>query len=128
MEETSEELLEVKVIRYKGQAALVESDLTRVSVPRDEVLEESDGKTYVSAEMFDMGIPHGIPFESELPESFRITGADIARELHLAGIWTVEDFDANPRAIQSVVLSACKNILADINGIVRNYKRRRNNS
>ena len=115
-------LVEVKVIRSKGQGTLVEWNdsgrFRRVIIPREEVLEGDDKKDYVNEESLDMGIPYGVNWEARVRKSFIITGAKVAEQLEVSGIWTKEDYEKNPSVVQSAVLGAAREILTELYAIV----------
>ena len=113
----------VKVIRSKGQASLVEWEklgkLKRALIPR-EAITEDHGKFLVAFDDLEMGIPYGVNWESRLREEFVVTGAKIAEQLEVSGIWTKEDYISNPGIVQQAVLAAAKEILAELRVIVHN--------
>ena len=117
-EYAEEELTKVKVLRSKGQASVVEWDESgrtrRTIVPRDVVFESEAGQTYVETESLDMGIPYGADWESRLKKSYIITGAKVAEQLEVSGIWTKEDYDKNPNVAQQAVLGAAREILTEL--------------
>jgi hypothetical protein len=124
MHESSDEyLITVKVIRSKGQVSLVEWDdagrFRRTVVPREEVVEDEDKKTFVSELSLDMGIPYGVNWEARLKKSYVVTGARIAERLEQSGIWTKQDYDANPSVVQQAVLGAAREILTELFAINR---------
>lgn len=116
--------ISVKVIRHKGQAALVEwSDsgrFRRTVVPRESVTEDERKRTFVSESDLSMGIPYGVDWESRLRETFVITGANIAEKLEGSGIWTKEDYIKNPSVVQQSVLAAAQEILRELSAITHN--------
>ncbi|MCK4823408.1 hypothetical protein KA005_47085 [bacterium] len=121
---TDGELIEVNPIRSKGQVTLVKwDDVGRVKqtlVPRNVVLDGDDGKTYVTEESLDMGIPYGVNWEARMRKSFTITSAKIAEQLEVVGIWTKEDYEQNPSVVQQAVLGAAREILTELYAIVHN--------
>ena len=123
IEETEDTLISVKVLRSKGQASVVAWDDSgrhrRTIVPRDTVLEGEDGTTAVQESSLDMGIPYGVDWESRLKNSYIITGAKVAEQLEVSGIWTKEDYEKNPSRVQSAVLGAAREILTELSGIAR---------
>lgn len=122
-----DELQEVTVIRHKGQSALVsyveEGEECRVFVPLVTVSEE-DGKSFVSTQNLQMGIPYGIPFDELLSESFTVRRGAVIRELKRAGIWTVADYERNPGQIQSIIVAVNSSLRAELKQIVKDQKRR----
>ena len=121
-EYVEESLIEVKVIRSKGLSTLVEWNdsgrFRRTIVPRNEVLEGENKKDYVEEDSLDMGIPHGVNWEARVRKSFIITGAKVAEQLEVLGIWTKEDYEKNPSVVQSAVLGAAREILTELYAIV----------
>ena len=115
-------LIQVKVVRSKGQVTLVrwdDSGRTRQTlVPRDEVVEGDDGKDYVYEESLDMGIPYGVNWEARVKSSFVIPGAKVAEQLEVLGIWTKEDYEKNPSIVQQAVLGAAREILTELFAII----------
>jgi hypothetical protein len=118
VEEFEEILVEVKVLRSKGQASVVEWDdagrTRRTVVPRNAVFEDEAKQPYVSEESLDKGIPYGADWETRLSKSFVITGAKVAEQLEVSGIWTKEDYDKNPSIVQQAVLGAARDILTEL--------------
>ncbi len=123
-EHDDEILIEVKVVKSKGQVTLVEWDdegrFRRILIPREEVLSDKGGKGLVSQESLDMGIPYGVNWEIAIKKSFVITGAKVAEQLEVVGIWTKEDYAQNPSTVQHAVLGAAREILVELNAIIRN--------
>ena len=122
-------LVKVKVIRHKGQSSLIEfyyenENIGRVFVPSEVIFEER-GLSLVSLKDIEMGIPYGVPFEEGLPGTFTIKAEQIVQELRKAGIWTVEDYEKSSGQVRAIILPVSRNILADLNSIVRETKRRR---
>ena len=122
-------IVKVKVIRHKGLSSLIEfydedENVKRAFVPSDAIFEDK-GFSFVSAKDIEMSIPYGIPFEEGLSGTFTVRAEKVIQELKKAGIWTVEDYENNPGQIRAIILSANKNVLADLNAIVRETKRRR---
>lgn len=125
-----EELVEVNPIRSKGQVTLVKwNDAGRVKqtlVPRNAVLDGDDGKKYVAEESLDMGIPYGVNWEARMRKSFTITGAKIAEQLEVLGIWTKEDYEQNPSVVQQAVLGAAREILTELYAIIHKIPKQEN--
>lgn len=122
-EEIEAELIEVKAIRSKGQVTLVEYDdagrTRRTLLPRNVVIEGEDKKLYVDEDSLDMGIPYGVNWEARLRDTFTITGAKVAEQLEVSGIWTKEDYINNPSVVQQAVLGAARGILTELSTIGR---------
>ncbi|KKM04301.1 hypothetical protein LCGC14_1765620 [marine sediment metagenome] len=123
-------LIDVKVIRSKGQVTLIEWDdagrFRRILVPREVVFESKNGRGLVTEESLEMGMPYGVNWEARLQKSFIITGAKIAEQLEVAGIWTKEDYEQNPSVAQQAVLGAAKVILIELYAIIRNIPKQEN--
>lgn len=121
-EHDNESFVEVKVIKSKGQVTLVQWNdsgrFRQILVPRNEVLEGDNGKSYVEEESLDMGIPYGVNWEARVRKSFVITGAKVAEQLEVSGIWTKEDYTKNPTGVQQAVLGAAREILTELYAIV----------
>lgn len=121
-ESSNETLVEVKIIRSKGRVTLVQWDdagrFRRTLVPRLEVLEGDNGKDYVEENSLDMGIPYGVNWEARIRKSFIITGAKVAEQLEVSGIWTKEDYEQNPSIAQQAVLGAAREILTELYAII----------
>ena len=120
--EKADDYFPVKVLRSKGQVSVVEWNdhgrYRRTIVPRNTVLEE-DSKTSVLESALEMGIPYGVDWESRLKRSFIITGAKVAEQLEVLGIWTKEDYEKNPSRVQSAVLGAAREVLTELSAITR---------
>jgi hypothetical protein len=84
----------VKVIRQEGQAALVEvvtpDGILRKVLPIAAL--SQDG--LVDPQAWAQGIPYGLPWEDLI--QFKATPAQFANNLHVHGIWTLEDLQSNP--------------------------------
>jgi hypothetical protein len=114
-------LMEVRIIRNKGFASLIEwgtERRRRVIIPRTYILEQ-DSKTYVSEMDLALGIPYGLNWDHHLSRTFVIPGEKIAEQLEASGIWTKEDFYNNPNAVQQAVLGAARDILTELVNIVQ---------
>ena len=124
------ELIEVNPIRSKGQVTLVRWDdagrVRQTLVPRLEVLVGDNGKSYVTEESLDMGIPHGVHWEARIRKSFTITGAKVAEQLEVLGIWTKEDYEQNPSVVQQAVLGAAKELLTELYAIIHQIPKQEN--
>ena len=129
-EESEEILIDVKVIRSKGQVTLVERDdegrFRRMLVPREVVSESTDGHGLITEETLDMGIPYGVNWEVRVQKSFVITGVQVAQQLEVLGIWTKEDYECNPSIVQQAVLGAARDILIDLYAIIRTIPKQEN--
>ena len=123
-EQNDETLIDVKVISSKGQVTLVGWDdagrFRRILIPREAIFSDKGGKGQVTQESLDMGIPYGVNWEIRIKKSFIITGAKVAEQLEVAGIWTKEDYAQNPSTVQHAVLGAAREILVELNAIIRN--------
>ena len=130
VEELEAILVDVKIIRSKGQVTLVEWDdagkFRRMLVPREVVLENKDGRGLIVEEILEMGIPYGVNWEVRIQKSFVITGVQVAQQLEVLGIWTKEDYERNPNIVQQAVLGAAKEILVELYAIIRNIPKQEN--
>lgn len=118
----------IRVIYSKGIASIIEflddnGVPVRVSVKRDLVHNGVSGFE-IDEEELEYAIPHGIPFEEELPDEFVITREMVVTAIRKAGVWTEEDFAKNPNIIRSIVLSSAQEIIHNINVVLSNYQRR----
>ena len=92
-------MIEVRTVRTIGgkKSIVVEyvekGELKRTTLPIESV---NGGK--VDAETLGMGVPYGIDWSGLKFEP--ITGDQLAEELHKNGIWTREDVQRNPGAVQ----------------------------
>lgn len=92
--------MKVNVVQVEGQAALVEtSDGRRVVIPRAFV----DANHDVSADVLDVGIAYGIPWEELL--ALHASPADLARELRARGLFTAQDVQQHPQEVFSAIQS-----------------------
>ena len=130
VEELEAILVDVKIIRSKGQVTLVEWDdagkFRRMLVPREVVLENKDGRGLIVEEILEMGIPYGVNWEVRIQKSFVITGVQVAQQLEVLGIWTKEDYECNPSIVQQAVLGAARDILIDLYAIIRTIPKQEN--
>lgn len=119
--EVEETLVQVKVIRSKGQVSLIqwndEGRIRRMLVPRMEVVEDETKRTYIPDKALAMGIPYGANWEARLKESYIITGEKIAEQLEAVGIWTKEDYDQNPSIVHQAVLGAARQVLSELHAV-----------
>ena len=111
--------IKVKVVRRKGQAALVEwiaeDGAHRATIPLAAII-----KGQVVSDELDYGIPYGEPWE-ELVE-ISTTPETIAAELRRCGIWTRDDLEARPNQALSAIQAAYGAGLADLLRAVRQRK------
>lgn len=121
------ELISVKIIRNKGLVSVVEWNdagrFKRVIIPREAVIEDGKDKAFTSEEVLDMGIPYGASWESRIKRSFVITGAKVAEQLEVSGIWTKKDYDNNPSIVQQAVLGAAREILTELYSVAHSIPR-----
>lgn len=116
----------VKLIFRKKMAVLVEylqdGVPVRVSVPSNRVFQITDNKkeVEVSEKTLREGIPYGIPWAIHVKD-VTIKGEDLERELHKAGIWTLDDYKRNPGAIQSAIMSLAVSVLRSVVQTVKEY-------
>lgn len=129
-DEEEEILIDVKVIRSKGQITLVEWNdagrFRRILVPREVVFDNKSGRGGVTEESLEMGIPYGVGWEAQIQKSFTITGAKVAEQLEVLGIWTKEDYEQNPSIVQQAVLGAAREILTELYAIIRSIPKQEN--
>lgn len=94
----------VQCLEREGESALVQwldgEDARRCYVPADEI---ADGK--VAKSTLDEGTPYGVPWEDVLDTS-KFTPQNLARQLRKAGIWTRQDVEKKPKAVERAVLRA----------------------
>lgn len=106
------------VINVRGESALVEfrkaGKLKRVIIPAAEASNQMD------PDILEMGIPYGLPWESIVTLS--VTSETLAERLREAGLWTVEDINANPRAVYGALQAAYGVDLAAILQAAANHK------
>lgn len=96
---------QVKVIRVKGQAALVEYAGNRAIIPETAIVTKLSD-TFVANSDLEAAIPYGIDWEEELDEVYSITRSELINKLHEAGIWTYADFVRSPDAVIGALHSA----------------------
>lgn len=98
--------MEVKVIRHYGDVVLIEyrSDrgLERCFLPEDEVAGISTGEAKVSKSKLEKGAPYGVDLELTMT-SLTFDPSALMYALRERGIWTMEDYKANPKAIQGAL-------------------------
>jgi len=79
----------VRLISKARKTALVEwddgDDLARAYVPADTI----DENGTIAEDDLALGVRYGLPWEELL--TFRVTPADVAREMRVRGIWTAAD-------------------------------------
>lgn len=87
-------LVKVKVIRRRGESALVEwldgEQQKRATIPVTAVVDE-----FVAVALLEAGVPYGLPWaELVQPEA---TPEAIQAALYRVGVWTVDDLRQNPQ-------------------------------
>lgn len=106
----------MKIIRVEGQSKVVEyqenGQLKRRILPND-------------SEEIKLGIPYGLPFalllvEAKVPESM---AGRIEKELHKAGLWTVEDLQEKPNAVRGAIQAAYAIDVSKLLNLARKYRR-----
>jgi hypothetical protein len=101
----------VTVIRRTGRSALVEyqtySGPRRATVPVSAVVNGC-----VDSDDLRQGVEYGVPWEDVL--NIRVTPGELGNALRKAGIWTAADAAANPKAVQSALLT----VTTRANGII----------
>lgn len=111
--------IKVKIIRKKGQAALVEW-ITDDGAHRATIPLATIRKGQVASDELGYGIIYGEPWE-ELVE-ISVTPESIAAELRKCGIWTREDLETRPNQALGAILAAYGCGLADLLRAVRQRK------
>ena len=96
----------MKIIRHYGDVVLVEyksgKGLERCFLPADEIAGVSTGETEISRLTLEKGTPYGVDLEVTMtPLTF--DPARLMYALRERGLWTVEDYRANPRVIQGTL-------------------------
>lgn len=81
-------MIDVKVIKERGQSALVEyieyNKTKRVTVAARDVVDDQ-----VSEEAIELGIPYGVEWSKFV--ALQATPDDLEKNLRQVGIWTAED-------------------------------------
>jgi hypothetical protein len=120
--------LEVKVIRKKGHAAVIEAEFEDgsawVIVPTSAVEIVGD-VAYVSEEQLELAIPYGIPWSSLL-SNFTVRGEVIAKELEKMGVRTKEDVASKPNEVRGALFATIAPVLRQITAIARDYGAKEN--
>lgn len=115
---------QVKIVRVKGQAALIEYEGNRSIVPESVIITKASD-TFVANSDLEAAIPYGIDWEDELDEKYIITRSQLIDRLHEAGIWTYADFVRSPDAVIGALHSAFGMTFSSIAAIA---KRSRSNN
>jgi len=105
--------IQYKLIRIDGQAALVEYEGERRSIPVSELDD-------ISRDVFEAGVPYGLPWGSMI--NVCITGEDIEKELYNRGIFTTVDLLANPKAIKGAVMKQIGNVFGALIEVAKRHK------
>jgi hypothetical protein len=111
----------VSVLFSKKSASLVEyiddEDTTiRVSVPASSI---TDGpERVVENDILEAGIPYGVPWAAKIGD-FSLKGADIEKEFHNSGIWTFEDYQANPQNVIGAIMAVARPVMQAIAILVK---------
>ena len=92
--------VKVRVIRQRGQAALVEwvdsEGAHRATIPAGAI-----HKGHVAKDELEYGIPYGVPWEELI--ALIATPTTIAAELRRRGIWTKGDLFSQPNVAVSAI-------------------------
>jgi len=95
--------IKIRVIRQRGQAALVEwvdnEGAHRATIPASAI-----HKGHAAKDELEYGIPYGAPWEELI--TLTATPATIAAELRRRGIWTKEDLLSQPKVAVAAIQAA----------------------
>lgn len=91
----------VKIIQQSGTIVLAEWIDNGMPYRGIMPAEAMEGE-YVSEDELDRAIPHGSPWEEIELDA---TSEKLARNLRMAGIWTVEDLRKKPEIVNGVLLA-----------------------
>lgn len=102
--ETNDDLIAIRVIERQGEAALVEwmvegGDFNRGIVPIKSLTGDAVRSTILSK-----AIPHGVKWEKFITLTASVQ--DIGRELRRRGIFTIDDLNQNPTALQKAIIDS----------------------
>lgn len=105
-------LIPARIVETKGLSVLLEwsdkdelHDLHRSFVPVDAVTFNDAGQPLVNLDKLSSGIAYGLDWSKvELPP---IDPQDLAHELRLAGFWTLQDLQNDPRKLSITLLKIC---------------------
>lgn len=106
-----DDVVDVKIVRRSGNAALVEwlkgDSLKRVTIPLSKIaVSDPKGKMgSTEKSILEIGIPYGVPWEEVIGE-IKVTPEIIADSLRKHGIWTYEDAQANRQTIVGALQAA----------------------
>lgn len=106
-------MIDVKIIKAKGQSALIEyqqnGKIKRSTVRVDDI---TDGK--ISPYKLKLGIPYGVEWSKVI--SLQATADDLEQNLRRMGIWTREDALHNAQAVLGAIQ---KTYQVDLGAIMR---------
>lgn len=92
-------MIEVRTVRtIGGKKSIVVEYVEKGVLKRATLPIESVNGSKVDAETLGMGVPYGIDWSKLKLEP--VTAEQLAEELHKNGIWTREDVQKNPGAVQ----------------------------
>ena len=113
-------MIEVRTVKTTGKSVIVEytekGATKRAIMPVDSI---KDGK--VDSETLSLGIPYGIDW-SKL-ELNQVTAEQLATELHKNDIWTREDVQKNPAAVQGALQKLIGLNLGKIYQVANSHKK-----
>lgn len=121
------ERIQVQILMHKNNAYLIQ--IMDGNVPRRVIvpaldLEDVNSEAeigYITEEVLEMGIPHGIPWELHLSD-LHVTSEEIANSLRKAGIWTYEDAQSDPQGRITALRDLTTPVLREINSLLKNYR------
>ena len=102
-----------KFIAIDGQAALVEYQGKRRTIP-------ASGLDEFSEEIFEAGVPYGIPWGSLI--NVCVTGEHIEKALYDRGIYTASELLANPKTVKGAVNSILGNVFGALIDVAKRHK------
>lgn len=112
----------VRELSHKGSSSIVEwavdGVLRRVVVPTDIIVQEANGD--LTVEDIEEGQPYGVAWEELIRTKMGPKG--IADLLRKNGIWTLEDYFNNTRAVTSAFNEACSLNLQQFKEAVLGYR------
>lgn len=113
----------VRKVSHKGLSSTVEwtddnGNLRRVVVPSDQIVKEANGE--LTVEDVEDGQDYGVSWENLIHT--RVGPKGIADILRKNGIWTLEDYAENTRAVTSAFNEACAANLQQFKEAVINFR------
>lgn len=114
--------MQVKVIRSKGQASLVEwieqGEVRRGVVPDDILFDRNKNIASITEDALATAIPYGVPFDEM---NLAVDAKALARELHKYGVWTAKDVQDNQQAVMQAVRVVLNLTYVQIGNFSRSY-------